>query len=71
MDFLDTFIIADYIRTWMFYGRGIEYSSCLYYNTSTKELYATHTNETYYFEFREKIIYIYINGFSISEKKNP
>ena len=48
LDFLDIFIIAIYIRTWMWYERGMEYSTCLYYDTSTKELYATHNTKGVY-----------------------
>ncbi len=32
----------------MWYGRGMEYSSCLYYDTSSKELYATHNKKGVY-----------------------
>ena len=48
LDFLDSFIIAIYVRTWMWHGRGMEYSSCVYYDTSTKELYATHNKKGVY-----------------------
>ena len=37
--FLDLFMIAIYIRTWMWHGRGMEYSKYIYYNRKTKELY--------------------------------
>ena len=39
LPFLDLFMIAIYIRTWMWHGRGIEYSKYIYYNKRTKELY--------------------------------
>ena len=71
LDFLDTFIIADYIRTWMWHGRGMEYSSCLYYNTKTKDLYATHNSKGVYsvvienniFDIKYTLNYI-INAFN-------
>ena len=70
LNFLEAFIIADYIRIWMWYGRGMEYSSCLYYNYGTKELYATHINNTVYpvileeqqFKINDTLSYI-INAF--------
>ena len=37
--FLELFIIAIYIRTWMWYGRGMEYSKFIYYNKRTRQLY--------------------------------
>ena len=48
LDFLDTFLIASYIRKWQLYNREMELSSCLYYDTSTKELYASHTTKGVY-----------------------
>ena len=75
LDFLDTFIIANYIRTWMWYGRGMEYSSNVYYNYDTRELYSSHINNSVYsvvieqkqFNIKTTLDYI-INAFNTTIK---
>ena len=44
--FIECFYLAEYLKSWVWHGKGIEYTNNIYYDYQNKQLYASHLDKS-------------------------